>query len=239
MGIQTNSSTIDTLLSSQKSDAHSQEPLGSRWRATYKNLPVRGARVNSVELSREPYPGPGAQQPTELVSRPRVGAACATWKTVASPGSGKHQSGAASRGCGAVARHRRVACRSRSARAGRERVADPLVDRCGTPSPGRRSRAVRVPRTAGCRCRWRSMPERAAQPRRAPGQVAVRCTGCAGSGPPRGPSTTSPARSSTALCGAPGTGCQFAADVHAVGEVAVEMPGRAEHHRVAAACGPR
>ena len=76
--------------------------------------------------------------------------------------------------------------------------------------------------------------ERRGQPGRPAGQVAVRLRRRpARARASSSPSTTSPARSSTARRAPVRTADDVGAPVHAVGEVDVEVPGRAEHHRVA------
>ena len=89
-------------------------------------------------------------------------------------------------------------------------------------------------RTGRRRCRRRSSAERDGQPGRAAGQVAVRSRRRGRRAPARStPPTTSPARSRTAV-GRPGRPADdVGAPVHAVGEVDVEVAGRAVHHRVA------
>ena len=159
--------------------------------------------------------------------------------------------------CPAGVRRRRGAA-GRYGRHGRLAV-DPEPPRATAPSPatptrgpvrtvaggparpaGRAAAAATRVEQVGAVVRRRSRPSALRQPGRAAGELARRVApSAAGRGQRRRPSTTSPARSSTADGRPRRPADDVHAPVHAVGEVDVEVARRAEHHRVARRCGPR
>ena len=97
--------------------------------------------------------------------------------------------------------------------------------------PGRRRAGTRRTPRGRCRARRRAGPGPRA--RSTSRRTAGRRSRAVAS-----PSTTSPARSSTAEASPSTPGDHVHAPVHAVGEVDVGVPGRAEHHRVARGAAP-